>query len=463
MTSPIIPMNEICLDGLAASGGFAAGSLVLLPNIDSVVRGPQSSILAAESLHVAIETSISWLKRLADRTIGDGADILAFQIAMLEDSALSQAAFDAIEVGESAEQAWKAALDREIEGYDTAADEYFRTRAGDLRDIRDRVLATLLGAPMDIGAPAGAILIGHDLKPSFFLATDWSRGGGIALTGGSRSSHVAILARAQGVPMIVGIPLDLGRAAGVREAMIDGDRARLYLDPSETTRAALLAHAREWEQMKRVADAFRMRAAETRDGTPVAVHINVAHMADITDLDVRSCDGIGLVRTEFLMEEPRMFSDEEAQYRNYRDLVEWAAGRPVTIRTFDIGADKPVEGLTIDQETNPFLGMRGIRLSLFKPDHFVTQLRALCRAAVHGSIEIMLPMVALASELDAARVYLDAVCDALRDEGIEHRRPKFGNDGGGSVCCYRSRTVRRGVFLDWVQRSDTVCHGCCTG
>ena len=146
-------------------------------------------------------------------------------------------------------------------------------------------------------------------------------------------------------------------------------------------------------------------AGDDADGTPIAVLINVADPVELETLDPASCDGIGLVRTEFLFHRKGGLPDEESQYRVYRRLAEWARGKPVTIRTLDAGADKPIAGLTLDGETNPFLGVRGIRLSLAKPEMFRSQLRAIGRAAVHGAVEVMLPMVALPSELAARAAY----------------------------------------------------------
>ncbi|XUJ37287.1 putative PEP-binding protein [Bradyrhizobium japonicum] len=138
------------------------------------------------------------------------------------------------------------------------------------------------------------------------------------------------------------------------------------------------------------------------------------------------CDGIGLVRTEFLFEAAHGLPDEEAQYRVYRDILVWAQDKPVTIRTLDAGGDKQVPGLTVEGESNPFLGLRGIRLSLARPEVFRMQLRALCRAAVHGTLKVMLPMVAVPSELDRANEILDAEFTALRAKGVACARPPLG-------------------------------------
>ena len=295
----------------------------------------------------AIASALGQLLDLAARAESDGADILAFQIAMLEDETLAEPAFSAIEVGATADGAWRTALDDQILEYQLSEDEHFRARSSDLLDIRDRVLGALSGAATDSRLPSGAILVGEDLTPSRFLATDWSGGGGIALTRGSASGHVATLARARGVPMIVGLAFDLGGVAQRAEALIDSESATLCLDPEPATREDFAARARAASRSRSAADAFRMRPAVTADGTPIAVFVNIADPAELDALDPACCDGIGLVRTEFLFNQG--LPDQETQYRVYRRLAEWAAGKPVTIRTLDAGADKPIPGLTLER------------------------------------------------------------------------------------------------------------------
>jgi len=419
-------MAELRLTGRLASGGFAAGPVALLSGFAPTSRGAGEPDEEAAALRGAIMAAIEQLSRLVARARDDGAAILAFQIAMLEDDALAASAFAGIATGTGADRAWRTALDAEIGGYEVADDEHFRARASDLRDIRDRVLGALSSVASEPSLPSGAIVLGEDLTPSRFLATDWSNGGGIALTRGSASGHVAMLARSRGVPMIVGMELDLGAFGGHREALIDGEFGTLCLDPAPETRESFAARALAAKRREETAESFRVRPAVTRDGTPITVFINVADPVELETLDPASCDGIGLVRTEFLFYGKSRLPDEESQYRVYRRLAEWARGKPVAIRTLDAGADKPIPGLTIDGETNPFLGMRGIRLSLAKPEPFRAQLRAIARAAVHGAVEVMLPMVALPSELAAARRYLDQELEALTRAGIACRRPPLG-------------------------------------
>ena len=174
------------------------------------------------------------------------------------------------------------------------------------------------------------------------------------------------------------------------------------------------------------AESASLAPAYTADGRRIAVLLNIAAPEDLAGLDPAICDGIGLVRTEFLFETSLGLPDEDTQYAVYRRILDWAQGRPVTIRTLDAGGDKPIKGLTIDDESNPFLGLRGIRLSLARPEVFRVQLRALSRAAVHGVLKVMLPMIAVPGELDRAGVMLDAEFAALRAQGTACARPPLG-------------------------------------
>ena len=419
-------MPELRLCGRLASGGFAAGPIALLARHARSARSSGDPGSEATALRAAIGVALAALTDLSERVDVSGADILAFQIAMLEDDALAALAFAEISRGVAAERAWQEALNVEIAGYEAAEDEHFRARASDLADIRDRVLGALMGEALEHTPPAGAILLAEDLTPSRFLATDWSRGGGVALTRGSASSHVATLARARGVPMLVGIELDLTAIASDGQALIDGESAMLCLDPTPSTRRLFASRRAAAKLADAQAERYRIGPAVTSDGTPIVVMINVGDPAEIETLDPACCDGIGLVRTEFLFHGKNELPDEEMQYHVYRRLAEWAMGKPVTIRTLDAGADKPIPGLTLEHETNPFLGLRGIRLSLAKPLPFRTQLRALCRAAAHGAVEIMLPMVSVTQELEEARRYLKEELAALRQSGVPFAEPRLG-------------------------------------
>jgi len=424
-------MSEVCLQGLPASPGILVGNLVTLrPLTDVATRVAGDPLTELGALDRAIGSSIGELVELSARVQGEGADILSFQIAMLEDETLSGPARLGIERGQSADLAWLEALEAQVAEYQSADDEYFRARAGDLVDIKDRVLRHLAGGAETTSVPTGSILAADDLAPSRFLAMDWSSGGAVALTRGSPTSHVAMLARSRGVPMVVGLGQELLRWVGKvgfdGTAAVDGGRGLIVVEPGAERRAELLAQKARDDDAKRAAASYRDKPALTLDGSRIEVLINVADSRELDHLDPVLCDGIGLVRTELMFHGGGPLPDEETQLAVYRRIVAWAQGRPVTFRTLDAGGDKPIPGLTIDGESNPFLGLRGLRLSLMHPAVFETQLRALCRAAVLGPTKIMLPMISVPAELEAARSHLDHAIADLQTAGKDHARPPLG-------------------------------------
>jgi phosphotransferase system enzyme I (PtsI) len=427
MTVSVRPkaVTEIHLTGRAASPGLAIGPVTVLAAAVESRRATGDPAQETAALKAAMEGATAELAELVEAEQGDAADILEFQVAMLEDDALAEGAFDAISAGTPADHAWRSVLNAEIAGYRSAEDEYFRARVADLVDIRDRVLVRLNGADESAAIPGGSVVAGDDISPSAFLAADWRRGGAIVLAAGSSSSHVAMLARARGTPMVVGLgPLSWEERPPAL-ALVDGDAGTVIFDPEPETRRLFEQRMNAANDVRAIADAGRAKPALTADGRRITVLLNIAAPEDLAGLDPAICDGIGLVRTEFLFAAQGL-PDEETQYAVYRRILDWAEGRPVTIRTLDAGGDKPIAGLTIDGESNPFLGLRGIRLSLIRPEVFCLQLRALARAAVHGTLKVMLPMVAVPSELDRARELLDDEIEALRAKGITCARPPLG-------------------------------------
>jgi phosphotransferase system enzyme I (PtsI) len=242
------------------------------------------------------------------------------------------------------------------------------------------------------------VLFGRDLTPSQFLAMDWKQGGAVVLREGSSASHVAMLARARGVPMIVGV--GSMTAANDDIVLVDAEHGKVIVLPDNDDRHEFLKASTEYRLLMVSARALIGKPAATADNVPIEVHVNVAEPGDVDRIDIGHCDGVGLMRTEFLY--TRGLPDEESQLAAYRKVLEWAAGKPVTIRTVDAGGDKPVRGFTVE-EGNPFLGVRGIRLCLQQPEVFRVQVRALLRAGPAGNLKVMFPMVSLAAEYHAAK------------------------------------------------------------
>ena len=417
-------MIEKLFAGRSASPGIALGPLVsLVP--DAGMRVASGTIdIEARALREALAQAQRDLRRLVDQSPNEAAEILGFQLALLDDDVLAEPAFAAIAEGRAAHDAWQEAMEAEAAGYEASEDEYFRARAADLRDIRDRVLAAITGSDPVADVPPGAIVAAVDLAPSRFLAIDWSRGGALVLTAGSATSHVAMLARSRGVPAVVGLGVDLAELAG--HALVDAHRGVLIVNPGAAARAQFERDARSASGARALADAAALRPAATLDGTPIRILLNIADPAELNSLDPAICDGIGLVRTELLFHDRHELPDEAHQYAVYRRIAEWAQDRPVTIRTLDAGGDKPIRNLTPTGESNPFLGVRGLRLSFARPNVFRIQLRALARAATHGNVKIMLPMVTLPHELAQARAMLDEEVAALLSANIPALRPPLG-------------------------------------
>lgn len=413
----------VLLTGTPVAPGLAVGPLVRLAGVTQVARSRGSLAEERDALAVAIAAAQEELVALVARTgNADEEGIVAFQIALLEDEELTNPAYAAIDAGEAADAAWRAAMDLQIEDYRSSDSEYFRARTADLRDLCERVLSRLAGKLVE-AIPRGAIVVADDLAPSRFLATDWSNGG-LVLHRAGATSHVAILARARGVPMLVGV--DSAKLAGHSQALLDAQNGLLILDPDPTTRQAF-DRQRTTYALQQVADArYLEKEARTGSGERVRVMINVAGPDDVETLNPAHVDGIGLVRTEFLFHGRDRLPDEEEQYRVYRRLVEWAAGKPVTIRTLDAGGDKPIPGLTRERESNPFLGVRGVRLSLRHPQVLSVQLRALARAAVGANLKVMIPMITLPEELERCRAMLAQAVAELISEGTPAATPPLG-------------------------------------
>ena len=410
------------IEGRSAAPGIALGPLVRLAPVKHDVRQHRSAAEEHQALVDALATSQLDLGVLArDAGDADAEAILSFQIALLEDDNLAAPAFALIAGGELANEAWSAAIDPEIAAYDAADDPYFRARASDLRDLRDRVLRHLAGET-DQSVPAGVIVAADDMPPSTFLATDW-RDGGLVLRRGSPSSHVAILARSRGVPMIVGVDVD--HLENGTEALLDGNAGLLIVNPDGDMRASFCQRRAEQSEVRQAVASFSGPAL-TAAGELVRVMINVTGLAELRDIDPAHVDGIGLMRTEFLFQGRKKLPTEEEQYQIYKRMLEWAAGRPVTIRTLDAGGDKPIAGLTQPGDMNPFLGVRGVRLSLRHLDVFRAQLRALARAAVAGNLKVMIPMVTVPEELDRCRALFEQAVEELRREGREVQMPPLG-------------------------------------
>ncbi len=412
--------------GLPVSGGMAIGPVHVLREKAGAARNSAGADDEARLLRSALDEAKAQLETLIaaqDRLAGE---ILEFQLALLEDDDMLAPAFRAIEAGTPCDRAWTDLLDAEIAEYRGGGSETLAARADDMADLKGRVLRAITGGGgAGEAIPEGAIVIASDFTPSAFLSIDWDRAGGAATLGGSPVSHVSILARARGVNFVVGLDAKLEDVRDGETAFLDAASGALTVSPDATTLAAAKAGLVKAGEERRAIDALLPLPAVTDDGEPVRIYVNIDDPLRLGATPVRHCDGVGLTRTEFLFQDGHL-PDEEQQLDFYRRLIEWAEGRPVTIRTLDAGGDKPIPGVTIDGETNPFLGVRGLRLSLAKPEIFRVQLRALARAASLGPVNVMFPMVTVPQELAEARRMMLAEVAALLGKGVPCAAPRMG-------------------------------------
>jgi phosphotransferase system enzyme I (PtsI) len=421
-------LGSAVLPGIAASPGLAVGPIALQRTVPVLPRTIGRPDEEENALRAAIALAAAQLQALREVVHDDlAADILEFQLTLLEDEDLIDPILQAIRAGDPADRAWIAAMDREIADYRAADDDTFRARAADLLDLRDRVTRALTPAadPRPVLGPAAAIYADEELTPSRFLEIDWRRYVGAATRGGSAAGHVALLARARGTPLVVGLETGFKALRDGTLAVLDAEQGHLILNPTAVTLAETRRRQRAVAAQAHLSARFLDRPALTANGERVHVTINVDDPALLEAFDPAHCDGIGLTRTEFLFQGKEL-PDEEQQYQVYCRIVAWAAGRPVIVRTLDAGGDKPIAGLTIEGERNPFLGLRGLRLALARPEVFRLQLRALARAAVRGDLNIMLPMVTEPRELDAARAMLEEAVTDLQAAGIAAARAPLG-------------------------------------
>jgi multiphosphoryl transfer protein len=407
------------LVGVAASPGIAIGPARRLRAPEPVVEdGPVGSVEEERERLDAARAAVRRDLEAARATIaGRGgateADIFDAHALLLDDDALLAPATAAIEDGSGAARAWQSAAAGAAASFRALDDPYLRERAVDVEDVARRVLGHLAGTPFVAVLDEPGIVLADELTPGEAAALDSDRAYAIATARGGATGHAAILARALGIPAVVGLGESLLAIEDGTPLVLDGEQGTVEIDPDPATIAAR-------EERRRADDAARAKALERagepgalRDGRRVEVVANIGSAADARSAVEQGAEGVGLLRTEFLFLDREDPPSEDEQVAVLTEIAETLDGRPLIVRTLDAGADKPLPFLRQAPEANPFLGLRGIRLSLAEPELFRTQLRAVLRVAAEHPLKLMFPMVATLEELRAARAHLDAERAAL--------------------------------------------------
>jgi phosphocarrier protein FPr len=343
---------------------------------------------------------------------GDVSEILSMHAEMLDDPELHEAAFEGMREGLSAEAAWWQAIDTAARAQEALADRLLAERAADLRDVGRRVLGVLCGVKMPTPPQRPYILVTDDIGPSDVARLDTAQVRGLLTARGGATSHSAILARALGIPAVVGAGARALTLANDDELILDGDLGRVIVRPNAERRDRAELRLKELEALRREAHGLRFEEGRTADGRRIEVAANLGNTAHAADAVEHGAEGVGLLRTEFLFMAYPEAPDLETQIGEYRRAFDALAGRPLVARTLDVGGDKPLPYWPVAAEDNPFLGLRGIRLALTRPDVLETQLRALLTAAGDRPLRIMFPMVKDVDEYRQAR----AIVDRLQQE-----------------------------------------------
>ena len=411
------PPGVHAVAGIPASPGVAIGPLFQFraARVVAMDRRESSPEAARRALSQAIEAAREQLGDIHEAVVeragkAEAAIFLAHQ-ALLRDEDLAAEVAALIDTGHCAAWAWDHAVSARVAGLRAVADERVAARAADLHDVGQRVLRLLAGT--EHGAPAlpdaPVILVAEELAPSDTARLDPRRILGLCTVMGGPTAHTAIIARSLGIPAVVGAgPQVLEHPEGAI-AVLDGAAGRLYLDPgAEALDSARLFQA---DLRRRRARDFetRFQPAVLTDGHRIGITGNIAGVAEAAQAVEAGAEGVGLMRTEFLFLDRDEAPSEDEQYEAYATMVRALDGLPLVLRTIDIGGDKAAPWLTLPKENNPFLGIRGLRLSLRQPALFRLQLRAIYRASALGPVRIMLPMVSSVEELRAAREITEAV------------------------------------------------------
>jgi phosphocarrier protein FPr/phosphocarrier protein len=397
--------NELA--GICALPGVAVGTAFRWQGA-AVETREQGEGVEQEStaLAEARATVAARLRALAAGAFGRGGEIANAHLAILDDEELNSAAAAAIAAGKSAARAWQDATGAAAQALEATGNAMLQERITDLRDVSAQVVAVLHGgeAASHRALPDEAILVADDLMPSELLSLDRTRLAGIAIGGGGPTSHVAIIAASFGVPTLVAIGRALSRVRDGARILLDATAGKLVIDPdpeaqSRAARAALAADAAS--------------ECRTRDGVRVTLLANLGGIDDVAAALSAGAEGCGLLRTEFLFLDRDRAPSEDEQAKAYQAIADALGPRPLTIRTLDIGGDKPVAYIPFPSEQNPALGVRGVRTRLIAPELIDTQLRAV--AGVTGElVKVMLPMISAVGELRSVRAQLDGLRPGMK-------------------------------------------------
>ncbi|SKC51154.1 phosphoenolpyruvate--protein phosphotransferase [Maledivibacter halophilus] len=417
------------ITGTGASPGIALGKALVIKNQEIHISKEEIENIEKEKNRFikAVDKSKKELYNIRDKALNElgkeKAAIFDAHIMILDDPELISKSLNRIEKEKiNSEYAFKQITDEFITVFEAMDNDYMKERAADIRDVSSRVIRNLMGITViDLSIlEEEVILVAHDLTPSDTAIMDKEKVLGFLTDIGGRTSHTAIMSRTLEIPAVVGLKNITQKLNDGDFVIFNGETGEVIINPSDKEIKEYRDLKEKYEKEKRELEALKGEVSITLDGRKVELAGNIGTPKDIKGLIKNDAEGVGLYRTEFIYMDNDSLPTEEEQFEAYKAVLEPMKPKPIVIRTLDIGGDKELSYLKFDEEMNPFLGYRAIRLCLDKKDIFKTQLRALLRASVYGNLKIMFPMISSLEELLEAKEVLNEAKKELDDEGIDY-------------------------------------------
>lgn len=417
--------------GIGASPGVALGKALVVEHSELVIEkksidNVEAEIAKLEDAVAVYKEELVKVKEKASEELGaEEAEIFEAHLLVLEDPELIGSAIDKIKTESvNAEYALNEIKEMFVSMFESMDNEYMKERAADIKDVTNRILRHILGIKVvDLSALSEeVVLIAHDLTPSDTATMNKKMVLGFLTDIGGRTSHTAIMSRTLEIAAIVGLNDITSKVKDGDFVVFNGDTGEVIVNPDEETINKYTELKAKYEDERKALQLLKGKPSVTLDGKHVELAGNIGTPNDIEGLIKNDAEGVGLYRTEFLYMDRDSFPTEEIQYEAYKAVLEGMDGKPIVIRTLDIGGDKELSYLSMEPEMNPFLGYRAIRLCLDRKDIFKTQLRALYRASVHGRLRIMFPMISSLEELLQAKEVVKEVLAELDSEGVAYAK-----------------------------------------